>query len=355
MAAVEELALSVVAPQLTALAQALRGFGESLTAAAGSLVAPFQSLAAAVVPFVQVLNPALVNALNYAFDSLRATIGVALTPVVQALISGVRQAAGVLLPAMNAIAPVLGTIARTIMQLLLPVFRLVASILEEMAPIFQFVADAAKEIASGLNALSVVGRSLVEVFASWLKDLLGGQDGLDSFFDHFRDAIHKVTEALLQLAAYVAKLFGQGGTDFIRAMQRNLLKIAEGEGSKGGAVPAPQQGGFQSFEPLVKQMATAAFAAAGRAGEIEDKDEKAWLKDLAKMLGDIVDDGKTLQDFLRENVGSIARDTAIMVSNTGKSIDEKIGVEPGSALGFVAGMMGGSTIGRGIATAINGR
>lgn len=329
---------------LTAVTSGLTDtFANTISAAANVLVGPFQALAGAVGPFVQALNPALMMQLGYAMESLKATIGVALTPVVEVLIGAVRQAAGVLMPAMQAMAPVMRTLTQTVIQLLMPAFRAISTIITSMAPIFQLVADMAKEIASGFNALTVFGRSLFETFAEWLKTLMGGKDGMQSFLEKFRDAIHKAVEGLLKLAAYIAKAFG--GFDFIRRMRDNLRKIAEGEGSQGGAAPAPQQGGFQSFEPLVKQMAAAAFAAAGGAGGVESKDEKAWLEELSNTLDDIAKNNKTLKEFVYEAIEDWWNninwpEVARSIKGGAMSIDDAIGTRHGDTLGTIAAVTG---------------
>lgn len=315
------LALEVLAPEVGAVVKVLKGFGDALgsalsgigkmvsglansfasgiSAAANIVVGPFQSLAGAVGPFVQALNPSLMMQLGRAFESLQATIGVALMPVVEVLIGGIRQAAGVLLPAMQAMAPVMRTIAQTVIQLLMPAFRLISSIVTSLAPVFQLIADMAKELASGINALSVIGRALAETFASWLKTLFGGQDGMKSFLGKFRDAIHSVVEALLKLTAYIAKAFG--GFDFIQRMADNLRKIAGGEGKEGGAAHAPKEVGFKTFEDISKTMAQAAFIAQP-GGVTEEETEIAWLEKLANSLEEVKQDQRGIVDFIVEGL-----------------------------------------------------
>jgi len=317
------LALEALAPEVGVVVQALQGFADGLggalssigkmvsgladafastiSAAANIVVGPFQSLAGAVGPFVQAINPALMSQLGYALDSLKATIGTALMPVVEVLIGGIRQAAGVLLPAAQSLAPVMRTITQTIVQLLMPAFRLISSILTSLAPVFQLVADMAKAIAEGLNALSVVGRALAETFGAWLTALFGGVDGMKSILGRFRDALRNIVEALLKAAARIAWTFNQ--LDFIQRMANNLRKIAQGEGKEGGAAHAPKDVSFKTFEDISKTMAQAAFVAQP-GGLTEQESEIAWLEKLANDLEEIKGDQRSLPQTIFDVISS---------------------------------------------------
>lgn len=268
---------------------------QGISAAAQAITGPFQQLGSAITPFVQALNPSLVMVFNQAMRSLQATIGVALVPVMEALIGAVREVAGILLPAMQALAPVMGNLAKTVLTLFMPPFRILADMLTELAPILEFLTGVLKVVADAWTTLQVVARTLYQTLFKFISGLLGGEGNLKDVLKSFRDAMHQVVESVLKLVAYLAKAFSQ--FDFIAAMSKNLREMAAP--AKPGAAPAPQDVGFKGFEDIVKTMAVSAFAAMGGGGA-EDQSEKEWLKHLADTLDGVAKDGQTFQGYLNE-------------------------------------------------------
>ena len=274
--------------------EATDAFASGIKAATGAIMGPFQALAGAVGPFVAALNPQLMYGLNQAFRSLMATIGTALMPVVEVMISGIRRVAGILLPAMQGLAPVFDTLTRVVMTALSTAFDGLASIVEALTPAFQFVADALGIYVDSLKPLVVITKALWQTIGEFIKSFFGGADAKD-FLKGFKDAIHQVVEGLLTFTAYLAKSLGALG--FIDKMVANLRDLAA---PKVGAAPAPTDVGIKGFEDIAKTMATAAFAAQGGAGGAEDKSEKEWLAKLAGDVGDIAKNNKTLGEVLTD-------------------------------------------------------
>lgn len=266
---------------------------QGIAQAAQAITAPFQQLGSVITPFVQALNPSVVLVFNQAMRSLQATIGVALVPVMDALIGAVREVSGILLPMMQELAPALGNLAKTATELFMPPLRLISDLFQALAPVLDFLTGALKVVADAWSALSVIGRTLFQTFAKFIANLFGGTD-LKDVLKSFRNAMQQVVEAVLKLVAYLAKAFGQ--LDFIKGLSSNLRDMAN---PKAGAPPAPQEVGFKGFEDIAKTMAVSAFAAMGGGGE-KDTSEKEWLQHLAQTLDGVAKDGQTLQGHLEK-------------------------------------------------------
>jgi len=287
--------LSALSGGLNLATAATGALSAGLSQAVGAVMGPFAQLGSVIAPFVQALNPSLMFAFNQAMRSLQATIGVALVPVMQVLTGTVREVAGILLPAMEALAPVFGSLAKAALELFLPPFRLISDLLQALAPVLEFMAGVLQVVSEAWNALSVVGRTIYQTFYKLIAQLFGGTD-LKDVLKSFRDAMHSVVEAVFKLVAYLAKAFGSLG--FIDAMTKNLREMAN---SKAGAAPAPQDVGFKGFEDIAKTMAAAAFAAQPGGGA-EDKSEREWLKHLADSLDEVKRNKVDVKTFVVEGI-----------------------------------------------------
>ncbi len=287
------LGMDAVAQAVAAPLQQLNLFSQGLGAVTQAVVQPFQQLGSVITPFVQALNPSLVFGFNQAMRSLQATVGVALVPVMEVLTSTVREFSGILLPAMQDLAPIFRNMAATVTELLMPPLRLIGDLFQALAPVLDFVTGVLRVVAEAWNALSVVARTVYQTFYKLVAELFGGTD-LKNVLKGFRDAMHQVVEAVLKLVGYIAKAFGQ--FDFIGKMSANLREMAQ---PKAGAPPAPQDVGFKGFEDIAKTMAVSAFAAMGGGGA-EDHSEKEWLQHLSETLDGIANDKTTLKQYVSE-------------------------------------------------------
>jgi hypothetical protein len=266
-------------------------------------VGPFQALANAVGAFVQALNPSVMYTFSQAMRDLMATIGVAFAPAVAVLTDGMRTIAGVLLPVMQALAPVFRDLTSFLIGQFIQPFRMIASVFSALAPVLEFITGALRVLQDAVSALSVVGSALIQTFVGLIQSLIGGLD-MKGVLSRFRDVMHMVVEAMLKLVAYIAKAFGSLG--FIDKMKKNLLDLAN---PKAGMKAAPQDVGFKGFEDISKSMASAAFAAqAGGGGQ--DKSEKEWLERLALTLDDIKNDKKDVKQFVVEGLEQFWTKTA---------------------------------------------
>lgn len=282
---------------------ALKRMSGALTAFISGVTGGVQSLVQAVTPFVQALNPNIIFVLNYAMRSLYATIGVALLPVVRVLASGIRQMAGALLPAMQALAPILGKLASIIMGFVVNSVQRFAQNLIDMAPILNMLADVAGVLVGAWEAVRAVVFAFIDSLVNWIRGILGGGESAD-MLKVFRDALHRVVEALTRFSVMLARFLGF--SDFVSNLKNQLTKFAEPVKAS-GAPPAPQEVGFKTFEDISRTMASAAFAAQGGAGnEAEAHSEREWLKHLADSLDAMKDEGPSLKEFLAEKLSELS-------------------------------------------------
>jgi hypothetical protein len=285
----------------------MQGFAGGLRSFASTLTDGVNSLVSAVTPFVQALNPNLVFGLNYAMKSLQATIGVALVPVAQVLTRAIREMAGILLSAMHAIGPALGSLTQALMTFVQGAVRAFADALIELAPLLDALAEAAHILVSAWDAIRAVLMAVVQSLKTWLTGLFGSEAGdLKGWLSAFRDGLHSAVEALLKFAVSLARLFGASG--FQSNLAKSLRDLA-GTGkqvSGTGAPPAPSDVGFKTFEDIGKTMAAAAFAAQGTGGgAAADKSEREWLAQMADSLDKMKDSGPQLADHIAKLEGWI--------------------------------------------------
>lgn len=279
-AAVLTTALTLLAAPFAAIGTAVAaatGPFIALGAAASAVTAPFQMLGNALGPFVSALNPAAMQAFNYALKGLQATIGVAFLPVIQVMTGAMRNFAGAILPLMQALAPILGDLASVLASAMLPIIQTVADTFLAMTPLIQFVVDILGAMGEGMQAFAVVLRTVIGVFMDFLAGLFGG-GGLKTAAAQFSDAIRRMTTAVVVGIAQLAVAFGQLG--FIDKIVKNLGAVIR---PAQGAVPAPSNVGIKGFEQIGKDAAMAAFAAQGGGGA-KEKDTNDWLKDIAEQL-----------------------------------------------------------------------
>jgi ABC-type transporter Mla subunit MlaD len=294
--------LANMAVGLRAANSALRTMAEGVHRAHLLVLGKLESLAGVIAPFVQALNPSMTFGLNYAMQSLKATIGTALVPVAQVLTSAFREFAGVLLPAMQKLAAPLGSVARAFVNVLRPTIHLIADSIGALKPVLDALGEASHTIVAAFAAVRATLVTVGQALASWIKSFFGAGEFKD-LVKSFQDAIRRMTEMMLQAVAKLAHFFGAVG--FAHKLAENLRKIAgapEADRGKTGAPPAPTDVGYRSFEDIGKTLAAAAFAAqgtSGAGGAAAEKSEKEWLQKMAETLDAMKDEGPTLANAIQ--------------------------------------------------------
>lgn len=266
--------------------------GDMLTKFAGSfnqLTAMFETMGNSIGKFVSAINPGLMQIFNQTMQSLNATIGVALEPVMQALIPVVQGVADAMLPLMRQLAPIIGVVTKSFEIVAQKMIDGFAAIFQALMPVIDIVGKMvgvfAQIVGTGIATVLQLVASLLEDLVSALTELLAKSLGVD-----VKDAADALVRAFQQLVRNVvlvaAKLMMMVG--FTKGVDA-LIKAVSGAGAKresavGLAVAQNPQ--FKSIEEVGRGVQQAAFAASIMGGKKEMKTED-YLAGITDQLKDI--------------------------------------------------------------------
>jgi hypothetical protein len=352
--------------------------GASAIASVASAVAGvFQEVIGKARQFVEALSPTTLFVFDRALKSFQATVGFALEPAFLVLADAFRQVAGQILPAMQALRPVVEEIAQVVGGQMATGAKLVGSLLEGLAPALKLVADlmmvvadivqaavatglqpvimvlslALKALAAALSplidllkvggqmfasigqvweVLSAVFSSLVQTLGQAIAALFGTSwaDAIKGTMQMLQDATRGAIRAILLFTATVLKFFGFEG-----ALGRLISDLSPKRGLEGAASGAR----IQSFDQVARDLATASFTAAGGGTEGKQVDLSSILtemRDIHSGMSEGLVGVKNLLEDIEELVNQLvqARDYAREKIKEGKSF----------GWGFLRGAMGGT-------------
>jgi len=346
------------AKQLLVISNTLGGSLTSMAARITDLVIPGlgtlaetliqfpQKLLAAVTPFVEALNPALLLAFNQQLANLQATVGTAFENVFNILAPILDTVAGQIQSVMDALRPVIDSLVQmfgtylvevtknfvTEMKALMPVIELLMNVLRILAALFELsmaplrpliewlgfllkmvlgpmnvvlsvFAKAMEGLNTILNVVMTVFSTVIEILTEMLNTLFEGL-GLGSLFDVLQEGIKYLITAILALAGFLFKLVGL-----------DINKLIENLTGKPHAIAAPKDVAFKGIEQITKDIAAASFIA----GAGTEKTQEDLLKDGIEVLKLIRDDRLDFKTWLQEQMDML---TAAIVAAL-----EKIGGE----------------------------
>jgi len=326
------------AKQLLVISNTLGGSLASMAARITDLVLPGlgtlaetliqfpQKLLAAVTPFVEALNPALLLAFNTQLSNLQATVGTAFENIFNILAPVLDQVASLIQDVMTTLRPVIDSLASMFggylvevtrnfvaeMKLLMPVLDTLMNILGvfltlleltfvPLRPIIEMLGLLLKVALLPLNtamqtlqavlkpvlalfdALSALAGAVVDVFSDLITTLFESL-GLGDLLKTFADTVKDVTLALFTaIMKFVASLPFGWGDKILAGVEKRLAGTAH-------AVAAPKEVGFKGVEEIVKSMATAAFTAAG--GKTDAEKQTSLQEQMLSVLREIRDKDK---------------------------------------------------------------
>lgn len=269
-----------------------------LLGALGQLKDTLMGVVNTILPFVQAIAPSVVLEFNQAMRDLQATIGSAFIGVIQAASSVVREIAGALLPALQALTPIFNSLANSTGQLLVSAVRMLLVPIQALIPLLDIVIGLQNEYSKYLSDVIMVVTAMAKVFTTFLATLFGTDaSGIKDTFRAFFDVLRQAIKAVLTFAATLAVAIGQAGlvNQFAFALATEAKERDEkATGIKAAAVN-PQ---MIDVAGIARQAQLAAFTAAGGAGVVEKTDTE-WLKELAGTLNDIADKNETIEDALK--------------------------------------------------------
>lgn len=327
----------------------------------------FQANISAVLGYVQKaasyvseFNPAAVQRMNDAFRDFSATIGVALTPVVEAATRYSRELGSVLLPVMQQLQPVVARLASTFLQLTQNGMPALSRMLAALSQTADQMASMAVSLAPAIEGLQAIGRVALQVSLGALQGLtatfrlletplrnlgafvealspvfdaltahLSGMQavlgavltGVQSAFSGLlgtvngsglRSAMETLARSALLAGAHLAKLFGVQA-----AYIQGVIKAFEpGDRQNNTGLASIQNTSFQSFADFGKNVSLAASKASGGSPEMtKEERDTAWqqsllteLKELAKGDGPARKISEEIKGWLKEEIKATARD-----------------------------------------------
>ncbi len=277
--------------------KAIGSIGGVLQSAVAMITTPMATLAGGLIAggesigqFVGALNPGLMIQFQRTLQDLYAVVGTALEPVMQAIVPLLQEVGNTLYPIAKQFAEVLKPfleaaaelteslvkISGTVMEALLPLIDVLATTLGGLAKIVAAVVDFGRSLIAGLTEL--MGALYKSIFGINLFD---ATKGFRELLDEFAVGVRKTLNALLLMAAMVAKFFG--ADSFIKGLIEANKPKPQGQAV---GLAAAQNPSYQSIESLGKQMALqAAIATAGVGKGKKNQDELA--ADMLKQLEDI--------------------------------------------------------------------
>lgn len=259
----------------------VEGIMGRLTKSLTDIADAFEAAVSPLKKFVDAISPGQVQVFNLAMRDLNATIGSAFIPVMQVMTEGVRRAAAILNPAVDALAPAFRSLSEALLSFMLPAVQTTSHALKSMSPLIEGIGDALHLLGDFLGVVNVIMLSLKDALGDFFKALVGGGagGGLKSIFDQIKEGLQRFLVTLITVSAQIAKAFG--ATGFIEHLQKNLQELTKTTGGKGGVSGVHITG----LEQISKDLAQAAATAAG--GGQKGRGIEDIANEALKQIGDI--------------------------------------------------------------------
>lgn len=212
--------------------------------------------------YVAALNPALVERYNDELRNLNATIGFGLTPIIAYATKSVKEWAGILLPGITKLRPIVEGLSQAISGATSGAIRFLGNALEATA------ARWAQLLPYWQNMIDTLG-GFFEVMAA-VVDVLGMFElGFKANLDFVKLTSENLRAAFIGLAAMIVRIVGLfGGLEAVLGFRKSLTSAIEArKNPKPGLIAAPQDSSVSGIEDIAKRMAERAFAATAGAGD----------------------------------------------------------------------------------------
>lgn len=329
--------LQALGAGVTAVASATKAAVVNVTAFAQGLQAQFQTVTSAVTPFVQAFNPAALIPFRMAMDGVTATIGKALTPVIEVATGIVQDFAQKLAPIMAELRPVIEQVSQSLAGVLGPVIDALAVTAKALMPVIQLLAGVFQGLATVAQAVVVTFTAVLKSVMDALGGLFGNSNPLQSFTEMFVSVMQRLAQAVILATAHISKLFG------VTSVTDNLIKGLTGGVAAKGAPEVKNQSDarFTGFADFGRSIAQRAFEASAATPE-QKSPEESWRTEVLAELRNIQKDKTTITDHLSA-LGDVIADA---ISDGFETIRARVfgSAPPTFAAGVnnVAGAVGGS-------------
>jgi len=266
---------------------------ELLAAGVGAALAPLTSFVASVEAFVGAVSPGTMISFNLELKNLMATIGTAFAPMIEVFTAMVNRISGALLPAMEALAPVLELIAEVISSVLSTAIYILAQYVTALLKFLEPVVTLFRELLAPLDALYKVFAAIQTELFSMVMEIIGEALGLSDIFKDLTDAVKDAVRQVILFAARLAIAFGAGGF-----VDRIIARLQAQQTAQGAS--AVQGASIKSIEQIAKDIAQASLLAGG-----------AGAKTQTEFLSDILGDLRAMRanpgNFWQDAVETITR------------------------------------------------
>lgn len=259
----------------TGMAEGMKVFGGLVKVVTATLAALF-----VMNKMVEALSPSTAFMFSDALRNLTAVISQAFLPTIQVATNFFNDLSRITDHLAGSYGKLLGTLAASITDLLVPVLELMAGLLDVLITPFQFLADVVRDLTVGLNVMFTATNALID----------GIRDILPTFgiFDVLNNTIKMVIESFVIMAAHLARLFV--GPEGIQAWANKLKQQRDHEKVQKAA---PQNIQIQGIEQIANQLAMNAAQGYGGTGKTQDE----FLAEIVKDLEEIAH-GKSFEDMI---------------------------------------------------------
>ncbi|AWM40306.1 hypothetical protein GobsT_12250 [Gemmata obscuriglobus] len=258
------------------------GVVAALTAIPMAIVGVVQASAS----YVGALNPSAVEQYDRAQNDLRATIGYGLQPIIAYATKSLKDWAGILLPSIQQLRPVVERISAAVSGYLIGPVRLVGKLIDGFAKGLEGVLPVIESLVSTAAAFGEVQQAITDVLAaSGLGQLLGVKNDLNRELLKFTaEAFRKLVTALVIATARLLQL--AGATESLKRFKDSLQGAVDArKAPKSGLTAAPSDAGTGSIEDVLKRLNERAFVATS--GATTKQTDTEYLEDLVKVVGQI--------------------------------------------------------------------
>ncbi len=286
----------------------------AISTVVSTVVAAFAALPLALLAivktsaaFVRALNPYLVEQYEREVNNLRATIGYALVPIIKYATKAVRDWAGVLLPSIQALRPMVEDIAAAVGGVLLGAVRLVARLMEGFAKVLKPLVGTIESNMQSWGALLEVVAAVVDVVTQFGGAIKLWIDGSKNYAENLR----RLVIALSVAATKILALFG--GADAVKRFRESLAGAIEArKNPPRGLLAAPTDASVGAIEDIARKMSERAFVAANGGGDVK-KSETELLEEILRNVDETSKDPwkglvKIIAEGAREGVWGMARE-----------------------------------------------
>lgn len=267
--------LGVAAVGIAAIVGAVAGAVAALSAIPTAAFAA----ATAAAHFVSALNPGLVERYHAEWKNFSATIGYGLTPVIAYATRTVKEWAGLLLPSIQKLRPIVEGISAAMSGLMSGAGRMLARAAEGAVAILARFQPVIESVIESFGMLYEIGAAVIDV----LNTFDGGMSELLRMAGLGADGLRRMVMAL---AVASAKLLGAfGGADSLNRFRDSIRRaIAERRDPARGLLAAPTDSGVTGIEDIGKKLSAAAYIA-GAGGDTRAPDVRALESILAEIEG----------------------------------------------------------------------